>query len=90
VHLRAQERELQDKNRQLAQAHAASEMLKAEIVDAVPDALITIHDASEIIEFSAGAEQIFGYRRADVLGRSISETIIPPHLRERHRQGMQR
>jgi PAS domain-containing protein len=90
VHLRAQERELQDKNRQLAQAHAASEMLKAGIVDAVPDALITINDASEIIEFSAGAEQIFGYRRADVLGRSISETIIPPHLRERHRQGMQR
>src|SRR5512134_8553 len=31
-------------------------MLKAGIVDAVPDALITIHDASEIIEFSAGAE----------------------------------
>jgi PAS domain S-box-containing protein len=90
VHLRAQERELQDKNRQLAQAHAASEMLKAGIVDAVPDALITINDASEIIEFSAGAEQIFGYRRADVLGRSISETIIPPHLRERYRQGMQR
>ena len=90
VQLRAQERELQDKNRQLAQAHAASELLKAGIVDAVPDALITINDASEIIEFSAGAEQIFGYRRADVLGRSLSETIIPPHLRERHRQGMQR
>ena len=90
VHLRAQERELQDKNRQLAQAHAASEMLKAGIVDAVPDALITINDASEIVEFSAGAEQIFGYRRADVLGRPISEVIIPPHLRERHWQGMQR
>ena len=90
VHLRAQERELQDKNRQLAQAHAASEMLKAGVVDAVPDALITINDASEIVEFSAGAEQIFGYRRADVLGRPISAVIIPPHLRERHWQGMQR
>ncbi len=90
LQLRKQERELQEKNLQLAQAHETSEMLKAGIVDAVLDAIIMIDDASTIIEFNPGAERIFGYTRAEVLGRPIRDVIIPPHIRQRHQAGMQR
>ena len=59
------------------------------MAEATFDAIITIDEAGRIIEFSAGAEAVFGFRSADVLGRPVSELIIPPHLRERHEKGLQ-
>src|SRR4029077_5507325 len=35
-------------------------------------------------------EIVFGYSRAQVLGMELAEVIVPPSLRERHRQGMKR
>lgn len=88
--LRTQDRALHEQHRQLTEAHATSEMLKAGIVDAVPDAIITTNEASEIVEFNAGAERVFGYQRADVLGRLVAEVVIPAPLRQRHTHGLQR
>jgi two-component system NtrC family sensor kinase len=90
LQLRAQERTLHEQTVQLAQAHATSEMLKAGVIDAVPDAIITINEASEIVEFNTGAVQLFGYQRADVLGRVVTDVLIPPHLRQSHQEGLQR
>jgi PAS domain S-box-containing protein len=43
-----------------------------------------------ITEFNRAAERTFGYTRAAVLGRPLAELIVPPALRERHRQGLAR
>ena len=41
-----------------------------------------------IIEFNVAAERVYGYSRAEVLGKQLAETVIPPSFRERHRRGM--
>ena len=62
--------------------------MSAAIVEANLDALITIDAAGRVIEFSRNAEEMFGYRREDVLDLPLHELIIPPSLREAHCQGM--
>ena len=52
------------------------------------DAVITIDHQGRILEFNPAAQRIFGYDRAEVLGREMSQMIIPPALRERHRAGL--
>lgn len=52
------------------------------------DALITINAEGNIIEFSHVAEEMFGYKRDEVLGVSVAEVIIPPRLRQAHTDGM--
>jgi PAS domain S-box-containing protein len=69
---------------------ADSEALKAATIDNALDGLITIDEQSTIIEFNPAAERLFGIERSAALGRSMPELIIPPHMREVHRQGMRR
>src|SRR5207248_1246439 len=76
--------------RQAQNALRESEARKAAILQTALDAVITIDDEGKILEFNPTAEKMFGYSRANVLGRPIAELIIPPSLRERHRQGLLR
>ena len=65
-----------------------SEARHAATVQASLDAIIAIDARGGITEFNPAAEQMFGHRREDVLGREIADVIIPPSLRDRHRQGL--
>jgi PAS domain S-box-containing protein len=67
-----------------------AEALKTAIVDTTLDCVITIDADSRIVEFNPSAERTFGYRRADVIGKSMPDLIIPPALRERHKAGFAR
>ena len=67
-----------------------SEALNAAIIASALDCVIAIDEAGEVVEFNPAAEQTFGYRRADVLGRKIGDLIVPPHLRQRHANGFAR
>jgi PAS domain S-box-containing protein len=67
-----------------------SEARKAAILDAALDCIITIDHEGNIVEFNPAAERTFGYRRNDVVGRQLADAIIPPSLREKHRQGLAR
>lgn len=58
------------------------------ILDSSLDGLITIDARGNIVEFNRAAERIFGYARADVLGREMATMIVPPSMREAHRRGM--
>jgi two-component system NtrC family sensor kinase len=62
----------------------------AAVIRAALDGIIVTDGAGRVLQFNPAAEAMFGRRRADVLGRSIGELIVPPHLRERHRVGMER
>jgi PAS domain-containing protein len=59
-----------------------SEAHKTAIMEAALDCIITIDQAGMITDFNPAAERTFGYRRAEVLGRELAETIIPPSLRD--------
>ena len=63
-----------------------SEARKGAILTSALDAIITIDGAGRILEFNPAAEEMFGYRRDDVLGRELAETIVPPAARAAHRR----
>ncbi|HMI32091.1 MAG TPA: PAS domain S-box protein, partial [Candidatus Limnocylindrales bacterium] len=76
-------------SRHAEQALGESEARQGAMVDAALDAIVSMDHAGRIVEFNPAAERIFGHKRADVLGRDMANIIIPPALRERHRQGME-
>src|SRR5438046_10746042 len=39
-------------------------------------------------EFNPASERVFGFTRAEAIGKELAELIIPPRTRERHRQGL--
>src|SRR5206468_6593932 len=43
-----------------------------------------------VVEFNAAAERTFGYSADEAIGREMAELIVPPALRERHREGLRR
>ncbi len=52
------------------------------------DALITINQRGEVIEWSPQAEVIFDYSQEEIMGQKLSETIIPHAFRGAHETGM--
>jgi PAS domain S-box-containing protein len=69
-------------------ALSQSEARKTAIVESALDALITIDHKGRIVEFNPAAEGIFGYGRTEVIGQEMAALIIPPSLRNKHRQGL--
>lgn len=70
-------------------ADLQAEQLQA-TVSASLDGIIIINDAGHILEFSESAERIFGYNKEDVLGKEMSDIIVPERYREAHNKGMAR
>ncbi len=67
-----------------------SEARMTAIVETALDPIVSMDDAGRLVEFNPAAERVFGYRRAEVLGREMAEVIIPPQLRDQHRSGLGR
>jgi PAS domain-containing protein len=58
------------------------------ILDTALDAIITMDAEGRVTEFNPAAQRMFGYGRDEVLGRELASLIIPPRLRDSHRQGL--
>ncbi len=58
-----------------------TEALKQAIMEAAPDSIITIDEAGRIIEFNPATEQIFGYRRDQMIGQGFAELMIEKESR---------
>jgi PAS domain S-box-containing protein len=74
--------------REVARAVQQSEARNAAILKTALDCIITMDDQGRIVEFNPAAEETFGYRRDEILGRPLAELIIPPSRRERHNRGL--
>src|SRR4051794_36264029 len=75
----------------LLPARAGEEQgLRAAVVEAALDPVIVTDDAGNVAEFSPSAEAVFGYSRAEILGRPIADLIVPAHLRTAHEEGLRR
>jgi two-component system, chemotaxis family, CheB/CheR fusion protein len=60
------------------------------LLNSALDCIISMDADGFILEFNAAAERTFGYKREDVMGKELASLIIPPALRERHREGLRR
>lgn len=58
------------------------------IIDTASDAFVAIDRFGMVIDWNASAERTFGWPRKDVLGRRLSEAIIPPQHRDAHERGL--
>ncbi len=67
-----------------------SEARRAAILDTALDSVIAMDHRGRIVDFNPAAERTFGYRRDEVIGKTLAETIVPPSLRESHRRGLAR
>ena len=86
----AERRQVEDRLRQEETELKRSEVRKAAILDSALDCIVMIDHQGCISEFNPAAEQSFGYRRDQVLGKHLADVIIPPALREQHRKGFAR
>ncbi len=59
-------------------------------VDKALDAVVTMDAEGRIQGWNAQAEVTFGWSRAEAIGRSLADTIIPPSQREAHARGLAR
>ncbi|MES2778351.1 MAG: PAS domain S-box protein [Bacteroidota bacterium] len=67
---------------------AESESIVQTIFEAAPDAVIVIDNKGTIVKWNPKSENIFGWTSEEVIGRSLSDTIIPHRYRERHEKGL--
>jgi PAS domain S-box-containing protein len=86
LHLVRLNRQMRDQER--SQRQISTRMTT--VINTSLDGVIVSDDRGRIIEFSPAAEEIFGHRAADVIGKELGAVIIPDHLLAAHEAGMQR
>lgn len=71
-------------------ALGASEARLASVIENANDAYISLDEGGVVTAWNRQAEETFGWPRADAVGRTLEELIIPKEMVERHRGGMRR
>jgi PAS domain S-box-containing protein len=82
--------EIRDQRRRAEEALQYSEARKRAIVNAALDSIITVDHEGHIIEFNPAAEKTFGYNGRDVIGKPLTDFIIPLLSPDSHRDGLNR
>jgi PAS domain S-box-containing protein len=75
--------------RRMQRALRDSEERARSIIDTTYDAFVSIDTEGRIIIWNTQAESMFGWSRAEVMGRRLSEVIVPPQHRQAHERGLQ-
>jgi PAS domain S-box-containing protein len=60
------------------------------VLETAHEAFIEMDQEGRIVEWNPKAEAIFGWTRAEVIGRAVAETIIPSDMREAHEAGLRK
>lgn len=64
-----------------------SDIIRSAFLQASLDGVIVIDETGKIVEFNPAAEKIFGFGRADMIGKDLLHTIVPSHYRTGHADG---
>ena len=70
------------------QTLTSSQQTNQAILDSALDCIIVMGEDARVREWNPAAERLFGYAREQAMGQELALLIIPPELRERHRQGL--
>jgi PAS domain S-box-containing protein len=77
-------------NQRAGEALRASEARKAAMLESALDGVVTIDHRGAVVDFNPAAEEIFGYTADEACGQEMAMLIVPPGLRERHREALTR
>ncbi|HEX7277478.1 MAG TPA: PAS domain-containing protein, partial [Acidimicrobiales bacterium] len=69
---------------------AAAEDGRRRLVETANDAYVRLDPAGTILEWNPQAESMFGWLRDEVVGRRLSEIVIPVRYRPAHEEGFRR
>lgn len=61
-----------------------------QIIETATDAFISVDVSGAIADWNQGAERVFGWPAAEVVGKDGFETVFPPELRDEHRLRLER
>lgn len=75
---------MQSERRLAVNALRSNEKKLRAVIDGALDGIMTIDNKGALIEFNPAAERIFGYKKEQVMGRLLSEVIVPPSMRKAH------
>ncbi|GAC1337760.1 MAG: hypothetical protein NVSMB20_13930 [Bradyrhizobium sp.] len=67
-----------------------SEQLARGIIDNALDAFIQMNESGIILDWNSQAENVFGWSRAEAVGKPLQELIIPEMHRAAHQAGLER
>ena len=67
-----------------------AEALRGAVLESALDCVVTMNHEGRIVEFNPAAEQTFGYRRSEVVGKQVADMLLPEKLRDDHRAGLNR
>jgi len=71
-------RDITDQVRFQQEAEERRQYLES-VLQAAPDAIITLDSDHRIIDWSRGAQRLFGFRTEEAIGHDLDELIIPPN-----------
>lgn len=57
-----------------------------ELLDNSPDAMMALSSVGQVVYWNKGAEDTFGYSRAEAVGRELTDLIIPPDRVDEERE----
>ena len=60
------------------------------VLENAGDAYVALDGEGRITGWNARASEVFGHAREDVLGRDLADLVVPPALRDAHREGLAR
>jgi PAS domain S-box-containing protein len=60
------------------------------VIEASKDAFVAMNEAGVITAWNQQAENMFGWSKAEAVGRDLANTIIPSQYRKQHRVGLRR
>ncbi len=72
--------------RSMSDAHV-SDIIRNTMLQASYDSIVVIDEAGSIVEFNPAAERMFGWTRAEILGKDLLHTLIPVYYREGYASG---
>src|SRR5215218_6292970 len=80
----------QSSETELASELVASRERYRALLQSALDCVVAMDHRGHVLEWNAAAERTFGLSAGEAVGQDMAELIVPPSLRPRHRNGLER